>query len=307
MNAATATKGLGKGLQALMNDSYSRGEEKTAPIAVVEPTNGLVLLKLDQLIAGKYQPRRHFHEEELKELADSIRAHGIMQPLVVRKIADGYEIIAGERRFRAAQLAQLKEIPAIIRDLSDAQALELGLIENIQRKDLNPLEEGAGYRRLMDEFGYTQEKLAKIVGKSRSHVANLLRLETLPDSIKKLIDSGDLTMGHARALLSADNPEEMAKRIMQVGLSVRRTEELMKAEDGAQKPAGYWTGPSPSKKASSKGEKSEDVQQLEQMLADNLGLRVSITTHSAKAGEVVITYESLTELDTILQRLGGGI
>ena len=306
MNAATATKGLGKGLQALMNDSYSRSEEKAAP-APAEAKNGLVSLPLDQLVAGQYQPRRHFHEEELRELADSIRTHGIMQPLVVRAIESGYEIIAGERRFRAARLAKLKEIPAIIRDLTDAQALELGLIENIQRKDLNPLEEGAGYRRLMDEFGYTQEKLAKIVGKSRSHVANLLRLETLPDSIKRLIDSGDLTMGHARALLSAKDPEEMAQRIMSVGMSVRRAEELVKEEDGAQKPGGYWTEAGAPKKSKAKGEKSEDVQQLEQMLADNLGLRVSITTHSAKAGEVVITYESLTELDTILQRLGGSI
>ena len=303
MNAATATKGLGKGLQALMSDSYSRGEEKAAATPADAKT-GLVSVKLTQLIAGKYQPRRHFRDEELAELADSIKAHGIMQPLVVRKIASGYEIIAGERRFRAAQLAKLAEIPVIIRELTDAQALELGLIENIQRQDLNPLEEGAGYRRLMDEFGYTQEKLAKIVGKSRSHVANLLRLETLPDAIKKLIDSGDLTMGHARALLAAKDPEELALQIMQVGMSVRQAEVLVKETDNASNPRKAASAP---RKSSGKGKKSEDVQQLEQMLADNLGLRVSITTHSAKAGEVVIAYESLTELDTILQRLGGGI
>ncbi|OYW14268.1 MAG: hypothetical protein B7X02_00405 [Rhodospirillales bacterium 12-54-5] len=308
MNAAVANKGLGKGLQALMSDSYSRNDGATnASAGAAENSNGLRMIALDTLVAGLYQPRRHFAEEELKELADSIRQHGVMQPLVVRKVADGFEIIAGERRWRAARLARLTEIPAIVRELTDAQALELGLIENIQRKDLNPLEEGAGYRRLMDEFGYTQDKLAKVVGKSRSHVANLLRLESLPDRIKRYIDDGSLTMGHARALLTAENKEELADRIVQIGMSVRQAEELARGEapDTADNNGRAAQGRA-KKKPAAVADQNDDVAQLEQMLADSLGLKVRITTHNAKEGEVVIAYESLAELDRILQRLSTG-
>lgn len=304
MSAAQA-KGLGKGLSALMNDNYT-ATVNPAPVAVNAPSDSTIaLLPVASLKAGKYQPRQHFNQDALNELADSIEKHGIMQPIVVRPTGNGeYEIIAGERRYRAAQLAKLKTVPAIVREIEDKQALELALVENIQRKDLNPLEEAAGYQRLMDEFSYTQETLSKIVGKSRSHVANLLRLLSLPEKFRKAIDSGELTMGHARALLSAKDPEALYKRIQQVGLSVRQAEEWLQEESGK---APQQKAPR-SKSGGSKtaAGKSDDVLQIEQMLADNLGLKVSITTRGNQSGEVAIAYDTLTQLDDILRRLGGG-
>ncbi len=307
MSAATA-KGLGKGLSALMSDSYTNSVN-AAPTAAAEAGEGAVqMLAVSALKAGKYQPRQHFEKDALNELADSIEKHGIMQPLVVRPsaTAGAYEIIAGERRFRAAQLAKLQTVPCIVREIDDKTALELALVENIQRKDLSPLEEAAGYQRLMDEFGYTQENLSGIVGKSRSHIANLLRLLTLPEKFRGAIDSGALTMGHARVLLSASDPESLYNEIMKVGLSVRQAEEWVHQQKGtAPKEIAPRTG---SKKPSGSGNtKNDDVMQIEQMLADNLGLKVSINTRGAQAGEVSITYESLSQLDDILRRLGGGV
>jgi ParB family chromosome partitioning protein len=200
-------------------------------------------------------------------------------------------------------------VPVIIREATDEQALELALIENIQRSDLNPLEEAAGYQRLMDEFGYTQEKLAPIVGKSRSHIANLLRLLKLPESIKARIDSGALTMGHARALLMAKNPEELAQQIIAVGLSVRQAEDLAKGiASSDETPVKQTASRQPTGAPRRSGQaKSEDVLQLENMLAESLGLRVSIDTRSGQSGEVIISYDSLSQLDEILRRLGGGM
>lgn len=329
--AKPATKGLGKGLSALMGDSTPVAAvpvKKSAPgksMAIDTAEGPISALPTKALTPGKYQPRRHFDEAHLQELADSIVRHGLMQPIVVRKLkGETYEIIAGERRWRAAQMAKFKEVPVIVREVNDSEALELGLIENIQRADLNPLEEAAGYQRLMDEFGYTQEKLAPVVGKSRSHVANLLRLLKLPASIKKHIDSGELSMGHARALLLAKNPEEIAEVIVKYQISVRQTEALAKgllpmpgqalAEElsqaaqshlhpGTPRPAG---GASKSRSAGAPA-KNDDVLQLESMLAENLGLRVSISQRSGMAGEVVISYDTLVQLDDILRRLGGGI
>ncbi len=295
------------------------GQGAGVATAAEQPTNRL---PVTALVAGKYQPRRHFADDSLAELADSIERHGLMQPIVVRPlaVAGKFEIIAGERRFRAAKLAKLTEVPVIIRGVTDEEALELALIENIQRADLNPLEEAAGYQRLMDEFGYTQEKLAPVVGKSRSHIANLLRLLKLPESIKRRIDSGELTMGHARALLMAKNPEELAKKIIEIGLSVRQAEDLAKGtglQPGANVGQGGATPTAKNNAAhamggqkSSRGgvsAKSEDVLQLEEMLANNLGLRVSISQRSGQAGEVVISYDTLVQLDEILLRLGGSI
>lgn len=313
--ASNKPKGLGRGLSSLM------GETAVSAIEIVAhqgDMSGAVRLPVGQLQPGKYQPRRHFSEEALTELADSIERHGIMQPIVVRVVgAHRYEIIAGERRWRAAQLAKIVEVPVIIREVDDEMALELALIENIQRADLNPLEEAAGYQRLMDEFNYTQEKLAPIVGKSRSHIANLLRLLKLPESVKRRIDSGELTMGHARAILMAKNPEELAEKIVEVGLSVRQAEEW--AKGGAPKPV---TAPealsitpaemrvtplhAPRRRPQQAASKSEDVLQIEAMLAESLGLRVSIDPQGGQAGEVVISYDSLAQLDEILRRLGGG-
>ncbi len=313
---AQPAKGLGKGLSALMGDSpavrdiSTPAPAKTSAAAPSETAKNT--LPVSALKAGKYQPRRHFDDAAIEELSGSIKKHGLMQPIVVRELKAGsYEIIAGERRFRAAKQAGLTTVPVIIRSVSDGEALELALIENIQRADLNPLEEAAGYQRLMDEFGYTQEKLAPVVGKSRSHIANLLRLLKLPDSIKHRIDSGELTMGHARALLMAKNPEELARQIIEVGLSVRQAEDLAKGITTPSDTA------SANKTAPQAGDgfsaprngsaKSEDVLQLEAMLSDNLGLAVKINTRGGKAGEVVIGYESLMQLDEILRRLGGSI
>lgn len=308
-------RGLGKGLSALMGDNAApRVENAPAPKKAADATNNEMPLELSvaAIKAGKYQPRRHFDPTSLEELSTSIKKHGLMQPIVVRETSSGaYEIIAGERRFRAAQNAGLTNVPVVIRSVNDSQALELALIENIQRADLNPLEEAAGYQRLMDEFGYTQEKLAPVVGKSRSHIANLLRLLKLPDSIKTRIDSGELTMGHARALLMAKNPEELARQITEIGLSVRQAEDLAKGgslPSAEQAMANVKTTlEHPKSSRPNAAAKNDDVLQLEAMLSENLGLGVSINTHSGKSGEVIIRYDSLVQLDEILRRLGGSI
>lgn len=320
MAMAKSNKALGRGLSSLMGEAAMLPPAAAPAPAVAEviavngDMSGAVQLPVNQLQSGKYQPRRHFEEEALTELADSIEKHGVMQPISVRVIGpNSYEIIAGERRWRASKLAKLEMVPVIIREVNDEQALELALIENIQREDLNPLEEAAGYQRLMEEFGYTQEKLAPVVGKSRSHIANLLRLQKLPDSVKRRIDSGELTMGHARAILGAKNPEELAQQIIEIGLTVRQAEERAKGivADAVQEPkapaAERASRSGTSAPRRSNAAKSEDVVQLENMLADSLGLRVSIDTRSGQAGEVIISYETLTQLDEILRRLGGGM
>lgn len=324
--AEAAKKGLGKGLSALMGSnpmpSNQRGPSGPAKATLAPPPaaaadgSAIRVLAVNKLVAGQYQPRRHFSEEHLSELADSIEKHGIMQPLVVRAVEGGtFEIIAGERRWRAAKLAELKEVPVIVRAVSDRDALELALIENIQRADLNPLEEAEGYQRLMSEFKHTQESLSKVVGKSRSHIANLLRLLKLPEGIKQRIDSGELTMGHARALLMAKDPETLAKTIVAIGLSVRQAEELaqgrttveaLQQPTAAEKNTKGRAGQATPGNARSGG-KTEDVLQLENMLCDSLGLKVSINTRGGQVGDVVITYESLSQLDDILRRLGGGV
>ncbi len=305
-SAKPQQKGLGKGLSALMGDTSPKLENVAARPAANEPQQ---TLPTSALKAGKYQPRRHFDDAAISELSDSIKKHGLMQPIVVRELKTGsYEIIAGERRFRAARAAGLSQVPVIIKTASDAQALELALIENIQRADLNPLEEAAGYQRLMDEFGYTQEKLAPVVGKSRSHIANLLRLLKLPESIKNRIDSGALTMGHARAILMAKDPEELARQITEIGLSVRQAENIAKGGEpfkpAPSKPSNAFQAP---RQAPSGPAKNEDVLQLESMLSNNLGLRVGITARSGQSGDVIISYDTLTQLDEILRRLGGSI
>lgn len=307
MATATAKKGLGKGLSALMSEEYSTAKSTTAN------DNTVTTLPLEKLVAGKYQPRKAFEMEALAELAVSIEKNGIMQPILVRQLASGkYEIIAGERRFRAAKSAKLKEVPVLIRtDVNDQKALELALIENIQRENLNPLEEATGYQRLMEEFTYTQEKLSQIVGKSRSHIANLLRLLMLPEGVKKYLETGDLTMGHARALVGVKEADSIAREIVSKQLSVRETESLVRGDDTplapkskeSHRPASNPHSATPRTSA----EKSDDILQLEQMLSDNLGLQVSITTRSGKAGEVTISYNSLTELDEVLRRLGGSV
>jgi ParB family chromosome partitioning protein len=300
-------KGLGKGLSALMGEDYSQ----TAPIAEAPKQTVPNTLPLGRIHSGKFQPRVRFDEEYLNELADSIEKNGIMQPIIVRPSPEKsgmYEIIAGERRWRAAGMAKLAEIPVIIREVDDQLALELALVENIQRQDLTPLEESAGYQRLMDEFGYTQEELARTVGKSRSHIANLLRLLTLPEEIKHFLESDELSMGHARALLNADKPVDLAREVVKRGLNVRQTENLVRTGGvDVQPPKPRLVSPANGLRRAPARDKDPDILALEETLSDNLGLKVSINDHGGQKGEIVVQYSSLIQLDEILRRLGDSI
>lgn len=298
----TPTRGLGKGLSVLISEEYSKSIDTQSP---ARESGGPQMLGVDRIVTGKFQPRQHFSEEYLKELADSIRRNGIMQPLVVRPIKNSqYEIIAGERRWRAAKIAGLLEVPVIIRDVEDRQALELALIENIQRQDLSPLEEAAGYQRLIDEFAHTQEELAGIVGKSRSHVANLLRLLSMPDTLKNLLTEGALTMGHARALMSAADPCALAEEVVRRGLNVRQTENLCRTDaPPAQAAAPKAKAPKKSGAAAEYSAGDEDTRALEQTLSAQLGMPVSIRANGQE-GEIIIHYDSLSQLNAVITRLG---
>ncbi|HEY0268542.1 MAG TPA: ParB/RepB/Spo0J family partition protein [Methyloradius sp.] len=277
-------KGLGRGLDALLaGDMGSVGD-----------ADALRMLKVDQLQPGKYQPRSHMDQAALQTLADSIKSQGIMQPIITRKIAgDRYEIIAGERRWRASQLAGLKEVPVIVRDIPDESALAMALIENIQRENLNPLEESTGIKRLIDEFGMTHETAAQAVGRSRSAVTNLLRLQNLHAQVQEKLINGLLDMGHARALLSLNEAAQItaAEQIVQKGLSVRDAEKLVKTI-GSQ----VSTPPKVKKP-------DQDVQRLQEEIAESLGADVKIETSAKGAGTLKIRYSSLDQLDEIIAKL----
>ena len=271
-------RGLGRGLEALLSS--------TAPPAAGER---LLRLPIEHIERGRYQPRRHIGEEELAALADSIRAQGVVQPVVVRRIAEQrYELIAGERRWRASQLAGLHDIPAIVRDIPDDAAAAVALIENIQRQDLNAMEEADALERLTREFGLTHEQVARAVGRSRVAVSNLLRLRQLAPQVRELVEQRRLEMGHARALLALEGADQVsfAERVVAQGLSVRQTEQLVARHlRGEHKPVPRTA--------------SADVRQLEQTLAERLGAKVSIE-HGRRGGKLVIRYNSLDELDGIL-------
>lgn len=309
MSTTTANKGLGRGLSALMGEDYSQTVSPEQKSQKTSSTSSNTL-PLEAIHSGKFQPRTKFTEEYLNELADSIEKNGVMQPIIVRpsKGQNGkYEIIAGERRWRASKLAKLTEIPAIIREIDDDLALELALVENIQRQDLTPLEEAAGYQRLIEEFNYTQEQLAQTIGKSRSHISNLLRLLSLPDKIKTYLNNDELSMGHARALLTVEHPIILADQVVREGLNVRQTEDLVRG--GSPNPPKPDSRPKASKprNTADTAEKDDDIIALEETLSNNMGLKVSINTRSGQSGEVVIQYDSLGQLDEILRRLGDSI
>ena len=281
--------GLGRGLNALLGD-VAREE----PIAAgAQRSPGLRNLPVGSLSPHPDQPRRRFDEAALDELAISIAARGLIQPIVVRPHGKDYQIVAGERRWRAAQRARLHEVPVIVRDFDDAEALEVALVENIQRQDLNSVEEAEAYRKLTAEFGHTQEALGKLVGKSRSHIANLLRLLDLPASIQAYLVDGRLDMGHARALIGVPDAETLAEQIVAKGLSVRETERLARAA----KPA------TPATRARG-GPGNSDIAALEHQLGDLLGLGVRIN-HGAKGGTLTLSYSTLDQLDMVCQRLSG--
>jgi ParB family transcriptional regulator, chromosome partitioning protein len=285
-------KRLGRGLAALIGDADRAADGSSERSA--EPDR---FVAIELLRANSRNPRRNFDTEELADLARSIAEHGLVQPILVRpeQTGPGFEIIAGERRWRAAQQARLHEVPVIVRDASDREALELAIIENIQRADLNPLEEAAGFRQLMEEHGYSQAELGNTLGKSRSHIANTLRLLKLPDSVHALLISGELSAGHARTLVTASDPEALARRIVAEGLSVRQAEALSKAVSAAT--------PRQRNARGSGGKKSTDILALERELEEQLGLKVDISHRSAGSGTVRIAYGDLDQLDGLCRRI----
>lgn len=276
---------LGRGLAALIGDD-------TTEEAVIQDVRSLRHMPIEFLHASPNNPRKHFNDGDLDDLARSIKEKGLLQPIVVRPRPDGeFEIVAGERRWRASQKAGIHEVPVLIRELSDGEALEIALIENIQRADLNPLEEARAYGMLLDHFNYTQQQLGESVGKSRSHIANTLRLLSLPDSVRQQIETGQLTAGHARALVATDSPAQLADRIIKLGLSVREAEGL--ARDASPQKAVKKPAP----------EKDADTKALEHSISEALGLKVEISHTGPTGGHVIISYKSLEQLEDICRRL----
>jgi ParB family chromosome partitioning protein len=286
--------GLGRGLSSLL------GEIQTETATAVPSRNdggiavpdGVRLVPVTNLQPLPNQPRRNFDDAALDELAKSITALGVLQPIVVRDMGGHYQIVAGERRWRAAQRAHLHQVPVIVKQFDDRTALEIALVENIQREELNAWEEGETYRRLIEEYGHSQEELGRIVGKSRSHIANLMRLRNLPLRVHGWLVSGEISMGHARALLQCEDPEGIAKQVIERGLSVRDTERLAKRAKAAKSVA------------KARGGRDPDLEALERQLGDILGLKVQIA-HGARGGTVTLGYSSLDQLDLICQRLSG--
>ncbi|MAY26681.1 MAG: chromosome partitioning protein ParB [Polycyclovorans sp.] len=292
----TRQRGLGRGLSALMadvnDDTATTGDapkpaDRSVPIEKINPNPD--------------QPRRSFDKAQLEDLANSIKEKGIIQPLIVRPAPGkpgSFEIVAGERRWRAAQIAKLHEIPVLVREFNDTEVLEVAIIENIQRADLNPVEEAAGYSQLMEKFGHTQEKLSDVLGKSRSHIANCVRLLTLPDEVQTYLRDGKLSSGHARALITADDPAALAREVIKKGLSVRETEKL------AKKPVGNIFSDGSKARQRPNPEKDADTKALEGDLSANLGMKVALNHKPGQEkGQITISYESLDELDTLCRIL----
>ncbi len=291
-------RGLGRGLAALIGDEPTGTAGAGAPAAKISPNT----VPIEFLRPNPFQPRRTFTADDLADLTASVAQKGVLQPIVVRPVSgatNSFEIVAGERRWRAAQAAKLDRVPVTVRDLTDAETLEIAIIENVQRADLNPIEEADGYDRLMDEFKYTQADVSKLIGKSRSHVANTLRLLTLPKKVRGFVASGDLTAGHARAIMGHDNAVALAKQIIADGLSVREAEALGKAPL-ADAPKGG------GKNSAAKRPKDADTKSLERNITDALGLAVSIDHKGDKGGTLSVSYRTLEQLDEICRRLAHG-
>ena len=289
MTGKRPVSGLGRGLSALIDES-ARATVEEAP---GESRGGVREVEVGRIRPNPNQPRMHFSEESIDELADSIAERGVLQPILLRPHGDGYEIIAGERRWRAAQRARLHTIPAIVRDVDDASAAEIALIENIQREDLNAIEEAEGYKQLIEHHGHSPDDIGRLVHKSRSHVANLLRLLDLPQFVRDALVRGDISMGHARAVVTALDPEGLAKEIIAKGLSVRQTEARARKE---KRP--------PPELQLTERRGDPDLVALERQLGDMLGVRVKVA-HNGAAGTVTLHYNSLDQLDMICQRLSG--
>ncbi len=290
-------RGLGRGLSALMADAQLGEDADRAT-----PSAAISTLPIEVIVPNPDQPRRDFSDADLESLAASIKQKGVLQPLIVRELSGEtgrYQIVAGERRWRAAQRAQVHSVPVVVRDLSDTEVLEIAIIENIQRADLNAVEEAQGYRQLMERFGHTQEKVAEALGRSRSHIANLLRLLTLPDDVQRLLRDGTLSAGHARALVTSQNASQLAKQVVARGLSVRQTERLAKEVQGS---SGANSGTKPAQPTA----KDADTRALEADLSATLGMKVTIDhSQGQEHGNVTIRYRDLEQLDTLCQRLSG--
>lgn len=314
MSDDNSKKRLGRGLAALMGDLDQPVTSLKAKADSAESTKqadaiikqGERVVPIEHIRANPNNPRKFFSDSDLLDLSNSIREHGIVQPILVRPVKGEdlggalYEIIAGERRWRSAQKAGLHEVPIVIRDVADKQALELAIIENVQRADLNSLEEALGYQQLIDEYDYSQNELAQVIGKSRSHVANTLRLLKLPKEVQTLVSDGSLSAGHARTLVTADNPQALAKRIVEEGLSVRQAEVLAQGELETKSSVGKST-------KSSSTEKTADIRALEQRLEDSLGLKIDLRHGDKEKGELRIKYSNLDQLDEICKRLQNGL
>ncbi|MBL9069912.1 MAG: ParB/RepB/Spo0J family partition protein [Sphingopyxis sp.] len=296
--------GLGRGLNALFGDAAVEAPVLATPggAAKTAPATGdsVQHVSVGSIRPLPNQPRRHFDDAAIAELADSIGARGLLQPIIIRRAPDGqgYQLVAGERRWRAAQRAGLHQIPALVRELDDAATYEIALVENIQRQDLNAIEEATAYRRLIDDFGHSQEELAKLVGKSRSHVANLMRLLDLPQAVQAMVGDGSLSMGHARALIGADGAESIARKVAKEGLSVRAVEALVRAEKGGGRKAA-------DESASSGSGRDPDIMAVERHLSELLGIGVAIQYAGGGKGALTLKFASLDQLDMICQRLSG--
>ncbi|MGP8025919.1 MAG: ParB/RepB/Spo0J family partition protein [Acidocella sp.] len=289
MSAKEQPKRLGRGLAALLG-------EAAVPASVAAP--GVQHLPVDMLEPGPFQPRQEMKDEALQELADSVAQRGILQPLLVRphpKKPEHYQIIAGERRWRAAQRASLHEVPVLVKLLSDADAMAAGLVENLQREDLNAVEEAEGYRRLVSEFSLSQDKLGEAVGKSRSHIGNIMRILELPSPALALVREGKLTAGHAKALLGHPEPAKAAREVLKKGLNVRQTEAMVQAANRTAKPE---------TSSNAKGGSDADIAALVGSLTERLGLRVDIK-YNGKGGQLVLNYANLDQLDSLLALLNG--
>jgi ParB family chromosome partitioning protein len=294
------TRGLGRGLSALMADIPS-DPVPSEGVAQVKPAD--MIVPIEKVLPNPDQPRRYFVQEDLDDLSNSVREKGVIQPIIVRPsphVAGSYEIVAGERRWRASQIAQKHTIPVIVREYDDLEVLEVAIIENIQRADLNSIEEAAGYKQLMEKFGHTQEKLAEALGKSRSHIANLMRLLQLPDDVQGFVVSGDLSAGHARALITAPTPSELARIIVKKGLSVRDTEKLVKNQKD---------GPKLKVRAQKQATtKDADTRALEGDLSAAIGMKVNIDHKGGSDGGLIsISYKDLDDLDVLCQILSRGV
>lgn len=286
-------RGLGRGLSALMADV---AEAETAPAAAASA--GIQMLPIEDIHPNPDQPRKVFGAEELEDLARSIATKGVIQPLIVRRVEDGYQIVAGERRWRAAQQAKLHELPVVVRSFDDIEVLEVAIIENIQREDLNPVDEALAYRQLMDRHGHTQAQVSEALGKSRSHLANTVRLLQLPEKALGLLRDGKLSSGHARAILGSANPDALAERAVSQGLSVREVEAAVRKESST-------VGEAPQAKAATPA-KDADTKALEADLSAGLGMKVSLDHKPGDdAGRLVISYKSLEELDDLCRKLSG--